>query len=140
MSATRDHYGAVTRSAYLCESGKRLCRRHARETQGTEGTAHSACTHPATPAARRTCRELRHMARYAESLGLAVKDTSDQYAAQMTFVHPEDRWYDTRITWTRCWDRNRYDFTIRWASGEEGKRERGKANLEGWLRAISPKK
>lgn len=27
-TSTRDHHGAMTRSAFLCESGQRLCREH----------------------------------------------------------------------------------------------------------------
>jgi hypothetical protein len=78
------------------------------------------------------------MAAHAETLGLLIKDTSDKYAAQMTFVDPADRWFDTRVTWTRCWDSATYKFQVRFSSGDT-KRERGKSNLECWLFAVAPR-
>lgn len=100
-------------------------------------SAHSACTHGQSPAERRTCREMRHMIQFAEGLGLKVKNTSDRGCAQVTFIAGEDRWYDTRVLWTRAWSRGGYDFRVYWASGDT-KRERGKRNMECWLLAISP--
>lgn len=100
-------------------------------------SAHSTCNHAQTPQARRTCRELRHMAALAEKVGLVPTDNSDQHCAQMIFTHPGNRWYDTRICWTRAWDTATYQFEIYWATGDR-KKARGRRDLECWLRAIAP--
>jgi hypothetical protein len=77
------------------------------------------------------------MAALAAKVGLVATNTSDNTCAQMTFTHPENRWHDTRIIWTRVWDQGTYRFEIMWAMGE-CKKFQGKNNLECWLKAIAP--
>jgi hypothetical protein len=100
-------------------------------------SAHSTCTHAQTPQARRTCRELRHMIAYAEKLGVKVKNTSDEYCAQVSFVEPEDRWYSTKLIWTRPWSANTYRYAVWFATGKE-RVERGKRGMEIWLTVLAP--
>jgi hypothetical protein len=100
-------------------------------------SAHATCNHPATPAARRTCREMRKVIAYAEKLGLKIKNSSDEHCAQVSFKEPDDRWYSTYVLWTRGWQSGTFRYSVFFSTGEK-RCEAGRRKLMIWLEVLSP--